>query len=68
MKLDGNNFRSELLNVKLDGKKVSFDEKLKFNEAELQITYSGELDGDQIKLNRKVGDFANEDFVANRSK
>jgi uncharacterized protein len=50
------------------GKKVSFDEKLKFNDADLLITYSGELDGDEMKLTRKVGDFATEDFVAKRSK
>ncbi len=68
MKLDGNDFKSELVNVKLDGKKVSFEEKLKFNDAELLITYTGELEGDQMKLTRKVGDFATEEFVAKRSK
>lgn len=54
--------------AKLDGKKASFDEKLEFNDAELLITYIGELDGDQLKLTRKVGDFATEEFVAKRSK
>ena len=68
MKLDGKDFRSELSKVKLEGNKVSFDEKLKFNEAELLITYTGELDGDKIKLTRKVGDFATEEFVIKRSK
>ncbi len=68
MKLEGNDFRSELVNVKLAGKKVSFDEKLKFNDADLLIAYTGELDGDEMKLTRKVGDFATEDFVAKRSK
>ena len=68
MKLEGNDFRSELTNIKLDGKKVAFDENLKFNDADLVITYSGELDGDEMKLTRKVGDFATEDFIAKRSK
>ena len=68
MKLDGNDFRSELVNLKLKGKKVSFDEKLKFNDADLLITYTGELDGDEMRMTRKVGDFATEDFVAKRSK
>lgn len=68
MKLDGNPFSSEIVNVKLDGKNVSFEEKLQFNEIELVITYSGELDGDQMKLSRKVGDFANEELVAKRAK
>ena len=68
MKLDGNDFSSDLENIKLDDKKVSFEENLKFNDMELLITYSGELNGEQIKLSRKVGDFANEEFVAKRSK
>lgn len=68
MKLDGNDFSSELVNIKLEDKKVSFEENLKFNEMELLITYSGELEGEQIKLTRKVGDFANEEFVAQRAK
>ena len=49
------------------GKKVAFNEKLKFNDAELFISCSGELNGDQMKLTRKVGEFATEDFVATRS-
>lgn len=68
MKLNDNSFTSELQNIKLDGNKVSFEEKLKFQEMELLITYTGELDGDQMKLTRKVGDFATEEFVAKRSK
>ncbi len=68
MKLDGNDFTSELVNVKLYGKKVAFDEKLKFRDMELMITYTGELDGDELKLTRKVGDIATEDFVAKRTK
>lgn len=68
MKLDGKDFSSELANVKLDGKKVAFEEKLRFNDTDLLITYSGDLDGDEMKLTRKVGDFATEDFVAKRVK
>ncbi len=68
MKLDDKEFSSELINFKLDGNNVSFDEKLKFNDIDLLITYTGEFDGDQLKLTRKVGDFATEDFIAKRSK
>jgi uncharacterized protein len=68
MKLDDKEFSSELINFKLDGNKVSFDEKLKFNDIDLLITYTGEFEGDQLKLTRKVGDFATEDFIAKRSK
>ncbi len=66
MKLDGKEFSSELANVKVEGKKVSFDEKLKFNDTDLLITYSGEIEGENLKLTRKVGDFATEDLVAKR--
>ena len=68
MKLNGDAFASELVNVKLDGKAISFDEKLKFQEMELLIRYTGEMNGDEIRFTRKVGDFANEEFVAKRSK
>lgn len=68
MKLDGKDFRSELTNVKLEGNKVSFDEKLVFNGPAFLITYTGELNGDQIKLTRKAGDFETVEFVVKRTK
>jgi uncharacterized protein len=68
MKLEDKKFLSELTDIKFDGKNISFEEKLKFDETDLLITYSGELDGDEMKLTRKVADFATEDFVAKRSK
>lgn len=68
MKLDDANFSSELLNIKLDGKAVAFEEKLKFRDMELLIIYTGELSGDEIQLTRKVGDIATEKFTATRGK
>lgn len=68
MKLDGQEFSSLLENVKMEGSSVSFEEKLKFNDADLLISYSGKLDGDQMKLTRKVGEFATEEFEAHRAK
>lgn len=68
MKLEDGEYSSTLNNVKIDGKSVSFDENLTFREMELQITYTGELNGDEIKLTRKVGDFATESFTAARKK
>ncbi len=68
MKLDDASYSSELLNIKLDGKSVAFEEKLKFRDMELLITYTGELNGDELQLTRKVGDFATEKFTAVRSK
>ncbi len=68
MKLNGSTNQSKLSNVKLDGKAVSFDETLSFQGAELLIRYSGDLNGDDMKLTRKVGEFATEEFVAKRTK
>jgi hypothetical protein len=47
---------------------ISFVEPLKFEDNELRIEYTGKVSGDEIKLHRKVGDFAEEDFVAKRVK
>ncbi|MGA2181208.1 MAG: hypothetical protein ABSH15_16720 [Verrucomicrobiota bacterium] len=45
---------------------IFFVEPLKFGDNELRIEYTGKVSGDEIKLHRKVGDFAEEDFVAKR--
>ena len=68
MKLNGETYQSTLAHVKLDGKRVSFDETLNFQGNELLITYSGELDGDNMQLTRKVGEIATEKLVAKRIK
>jgi hypothetical protein len=47
---------------------ISFVEPLKFQDQEIRIEYTGKVNGDEIKLHRKVGDFAEEDFVAKRVK
>ena len=47
---------------------VFFVEPLKFQDNEIRIDYTGKLSGDEIKFHRKVGDFAEEDFVAKRAK
>ena len=45
---------------------IFFVEPLKFQDNELRIEYTGKVSGDEIKFHRKVGDFAEEDFVAKR--
>lgn len=50
------------------GDDVTFVETLKFNDQEIKITYTGKIDGDEIKLHRQVGDFGSEDLVAKRVK
>jgi len=47
---------------------ISFVEPLKFDDNEIRIEYTGKVSGDEIKLHRKVGDFAEEDFVVKRVK
>ena len=47
---------------------VFFVEPLKFQDNEIRIEYTGKLSGDEIRFHRKVGDFAEEDFVAKRVK
>jgi hypothetical protein len=47
---------------------ISFVEPLKFDDNDIRIEYTGTVSGDEIKLHRKVGDFAEEDLVARRVK
>jgi hypothetical protein len=47
---------------------IFFVEPLKFGDNELRIEYTGKVSGDEIKFHRKVGDVAEEDFVAKRVK
>jgi hypothetical protein len=53
---------------KLDGDTITFVEPLSFNGNNIRIEYTGKIDGDQIKFTRKVGEFATEKLVAERSK
>ena len=48
---------------------ISFVEPLKFGDNDIRIEYTGKVvSGDEIKLHRKVGDFAEEDLVIKRVK
>ena len=47
---------------------ISFVEAFKFNDIDARIEYTGKVSGDEIKLHRKVGDFADEDLVVKRVK
>ena len=53
---------------KLDGDTITFVEPLSFNGNDIRIEYTGKINGDEIKFTRKVGDFATEELVAERSK
>jgi hypothetical protein len=56
-----------LKNLKLEGDKVSFEEPLTIEGNTLNITYSGTLAGDELKLSRVVGDFGTEQLTAKRA-
>ncbi len=58
----------DLVEGKITGDDISFVEKLDFQGTQISITYTGKVAGDEIKLTRKVGDFATEEFVAKRVK
>ena len=46
---------------------VSFVEPLSFGGNDIRIEYTGKVTGDEIKLHRKVGEFAEEDAVIKRA-
>jgi enterochelin esterase-like enzyme len=58
----------ELKEVKLAGDTITFFETFTFQGNEIRIDYKGKVAGDEIKLTRKVGDFATEEVVAKRGK
>jgi hypothetical protein len=56
----------ELKNGKFAKGEVAFTEMLKIQDQEIAIQYTGKIVGDELKLHRKVGDFAEYDIVAKR--
>ena len=57
----------DLKEIKLEGANVSFTEPFAIEGNEMPITYAGTLEGDEMKLERHVGDFATERLVAKRA-
>jgi enterochelin esterase-like enzyme len=59
---------ADLKECKMDGDAISFVEMLNFQGNDIRITYTGKLsaNGNEIQLHREVGDFAQEDIVAQR--
>jgi hypothetical protein len=68
--LDGQKTETPITEGKLTGADVSFVEVLKIpdQDQEIRIEYKGKISGDELKLNRKVADFATTDIVAKRMK
>jgi enterochelin esterase-like enzyme len=53
---------------KLDGNKISFIEVFKFQDNEINISYTGTVGQDVIDFTRQVGEFATEKLTAKREK
>ena len=64
--VNGDKHTVELKDGKLSGDTVSFVEMFAFQGNDIAISYNGKLAGDELKLTRKVGDFATEELVAKR--
>jgi hypothetical protein len=58
----------DIQNGKIDGDNVSFTETLHVQGQDIPIDYSGKINGDELKLTRKVGDFGSIEIVAKREK
>src|SRR5688572_9886788 len=56
--LDGQKTEIEVKDGKITGDEVSFVEPLQVQDQAINIEYKGRIAGDEIKLTRKVGDFA----------
>jgi hypothetical protein len=59
---------TEITNGTIKGDDVAFTENLDFQGNQIVITYTGKISGDELKLTRKVGDFATEELTAKRVK
>ena len=59
---------SQIAEGSVKGDEISFAENLKYEDQTLRVVYKGKISGDDIKFNRRVGEFASEDFVAKRAK
>lgn len=81
LKSDGTNVTGKALRIgdaqtnettltegKLVGDDISFVEPLSVGDQDVRIEYSGKVDGDQLKLTRKVGDFGETNIIATRQK
>ena len=59
---------ADLQEGKWDGSTVTFTEKLRIQDNDVGVVFTGKISGDEIKFTRKVADFATEDLVAKREK
>src|SRR5688572_24130366 len=63
---EGEKREAELKEGKVEGDTVTFVEPLKIQDNEIKITYTGIASGNEIKFNRKAGDFGSSEATAKR--
>jgi enterochelin esterase-like enzyme len=63
---EGEKREAELKDGKVEGDTVTFIEPLRIQDRELDITYTGKISGNELKLTRKVGDFGSSEATAKR--
>jgi alpha-D-xyloside xylohydrolase len=64
--INGEKQETELTEGKISGDTITFVEMLDFQGAQIHISYTGKLSGDEIKMTRQVEDVATEEFVMKR--
>ena len=57
---------AEFKEGKVDGDMITFIEPLKIQDNKINITYTGKVSGNEIKLTRKAGDFGSSEATAKR--
>ena len=62
----GADMKSEIVDGKIDGDKISFKENLDYNGMALAITYSGTVSGNEMNLTRDVAGQGGETLTAKR--
>jgi|SRR5579863_1191422 len=65
-KYTSTNGDGEIREGKIEDDDLSWVETLKFQDMDLRIEYKAKLSGDELKITRKVADFATEEGVAKR--
>jgi hypothetical protein len=66
--IGGESYETDLSEGKLNRDEISFVEMLVFQGNPLRIEYQGTVAGDDMRLKRKVGEFATEELIARRVK
>lgn len=65
-KYTSTNGNGEIVDGKIAGDYLTWVENMKYQDMDIRIEYTAKLSGDEMKISRKVADFATEEGVAKR--